>query len=58
MLAWFLVYEAIDRIVAGPKNVGFLMFMIDAFGLVVNIIVAFLLAHHLNKHSDTDNLET
>nr|KYP38826.1 Metal tolerance protein A2 [Cajanus cajan] len=44
LLAGILVYEAIDRIIAGPKNVdGFLMFLVSAFGLAVNIIMALLL---------------
>ncbi|XP_014521632.1 metal tolerance protein 1 [Vigna radiata var. radiata] len=46
LLAGILVYEAIDRIIAGPKSVdGFLMFLVSAFGLVVNIIMALLLGH-------------
>ncbi|XP_027335030.1 metal tolerance protein 1-like isoform X1 [Abrus precatorius] len=46
LLAGILVYEAIDRIIAGPKSVdGFLMFLVAAFGLVVNIIMALLLGH-------------
>ncbi|CAJ1950557.1 unnamed protein product [Sphenostylis stenocarpa] len=52
LLAGILVYEAIDRIVAGPKSVnGFLMFLVSAFGLVVNIIMALLLGHdHSHGH--------
>ncbi|WVZ17575.1 hypothetical protein V8G54_010557 [Vigna mungo] len=51
-LAGILVYEAINRIIAGPKSVnGFLMFLISAFGFVVNIIMALLLGHnHGHKH--------
>ncbi|XP_061340891.1 metal tolerance protein 1-like [Gastrolobium bilobum] len=46
LLAGILVYEAIDRIVAGPREVdGFLMFLVAAFGLAVNIIMAVLLGH-------------
>nr|AFK39070.1 unknown [Lotus japonicus] len=46
LLAGILVYEATDRMIAGPKDVdGFLMFMVAAFGLVVNILMAFLLGH-------------
>ncbi|QCE02483.1 solute carrier family 30 [Vigna unguiculata] len=46
LLAGILVYEAIDRIIAGPQSVdGFLMFLVSAFGLVVNIIMALLLGH-------------
>ncbi|WJX28139.1 Metal tolerance protein 1 [Trifolium repens] len=46
LLAGILVYEAISRLIAGPQNVdGFLMFVVAAFGLVVNIIMAFVLGH-------------
>jgi len=46
LLAGIIVYEAIDRLIAGPQNVdGFLMFSVAAFGLVVNIIMAVLLGH-------------
>jgi zinc transporter 2 len=46
LLAGILVYEAIARLIAGPQNVdGFLMFVVAAFGLVVNIIMAFVLGH-------------
>ena len=46
LLAGILVYEAIDRMVAGPREVdGFLMFLVSAFGLVVSIIMAVLLGH-------------
>ncbi|RYR54851.1 hypothetical protein Ahy_A06g030112 [Arachis hypogaea] len=31
---------AVDRMVAGPREDGFLMFLVSAFGLVVNIIMA------------------
>ncbi|KAG5009005.1 hypothetical protein AAZX31_07G048000 [Glycine max] len=53
LLAGILVYEAIDRIIAGPKNVdGFLMFLVSAFGLVVNIVMALLLGHdHGHRHA-------
>ncbi|XP_047173407.1 metal tolerance protein 1-like [Vigna umbellata] len=51
LLAGILVYEAIDRIIAGPKSVdGFLMFLVSAFGLVVNIIMALLLGHDHGHH--------
>ncbi|KAK7275448.1 hypothetical protein RIF29_16565 [Crotalaria pallida] len=46
LLAGILVYEAIDRIISGPREVdGFLMFLVSAFGLVVNIVMALLLGH-------------
>ncbi|PNY06412.1 metal tolerance protein A2-like [Trifolium pratense] len=46
LLAGILVYEAISRLIAGPQNVdGFLMFVVAAFGLVVNIIMALVLGH-------------
>lgn len=52
LLAGIIVYEAIDRLIAGPQNVdGFLMFSVAAFGLVVNIIMAVLLGHdHGHAH--------
>ncbi|XP_061359236.1 metal tolerance protein 1-like isoform X2 [Gastrolobium bilobum] len=54
LLAGILVYEAIERIVAGTHEVnGFLMFIVAAFGLVVNIIMALLLGHdHGHGHND------
>ncbi|XP_058763081.1 metal tolerance protein 1-like isoform X1 [Vicia villosa] len=46
LLAGIIVYEAIDRLITGSKNVdGFIMFLVAAFGLVVNIIMAVLLGH-------------
>ncbi|KAL5062057.1 hypothetical protein RYX36_023794 [Vicia faba] len=44
-LIWLLVgtiaYEAIDRLITGSKKVDkFIMFLVAAFGLVVNIIMA------------------
>ncbi|PON97199.1 Cation efflux protein [Trema orientale] len=46
LLAGILVYEAIVRLIhkTGEVN-GFLMFVVAAFGLVVNIIMALLLGH-------------
>ena len=54
LLAGILVYEAIERIVSGTHEVnGCLMFIVAAFGLVVNIIMALLLGHdHGHGHSD------
>lgn len=46
LLAGILVYEAIVRIIHDPGEVqGFLMFLVSAFGLVVNVFMAFLLGH-------------
>lgn len=57
LLAGILVYEAIARIVDGSREVnGFLMFLVSAFGLVVNIIMAVLLGHdHGHGHDDHDH---
>ncbi|RYR02785.1 hypothetical protein Ahy_B06g081608 isoform A [Arachis hypogaea] len=60
LLAGILVYEAIQRIISGTREVnGFLMFLVAAFGLVVNIIMAFLLGsdhdHHGTKHTKKDS---
>ncbi|KAK4268942.1 hypothetical protein QN277_022166 [Acacia crassicarpa] len=54
LLAGILVYEAIVRIIDGSHKVnGFLMFLVAAFGLVVNIIMAVLLGHdHGHGHDD------
>ncbi|MED6158642.1 Metal tolerance protein 1 [Stylosanthes scabra] len=60
LLAGILVYEAIQRIISGTRDVnGFLMFLVAAFGLVVNIIMALLLGHsHSHGHStDHDHTE-
>ncbi|EOA27251.1 hypothetical protein CARUB_v10023370mg [Capsella rubella] len=55
LLTGILVYEAIIRIVTETSEVnGFLMFLVSAFGLVVNIIMAVLLGHdhgHSHGHS-------
>lgn len=46
LLAGILVYEAIARLIHDTGEVkGFLMFIVSAFGLVVNIIMALLLGH-------------
>lgn len=53
LLAGILVYEAIDRLIDGTTAVnGFLMFIVAAFGLVVNIAMALLLGHdHGHGHA-------
>lgn len=46
LLAGILVYEAVVRIINETGDVdGFLMFVVSAFGLVVNIIMALVLGH-------------
>ncbi|XP_042022486.1 metal tolerance protein 1-like [Salvia splendens] len=46
LLTGILVYEAIVRLVQETGEVqGFLMFLVSAFGLLVNIIMAVLLGH-------------
>ncbi|XP_010523839.1 PREDICTED: metal tolerance protein 1-like [Tarenaya hassleriana] len=52
LLTGILVYEAIVRLVNETQPVdGFLMFLVAAFGLVVNIIMAVLLGHdHSHGH--------
>ncbi|XP_061996991.1 metal tolerance protein 1-like isoform X2 [Rosa rugosa] len=52
LLAGILVYEAIVRMINNTSNVnGFLMFLVAAFGLVVNIGMAVLLGHdHGHDH--------
>ncbi|KAF5460466.1 hypothetical protein F2P56_020331 [Juglans regia] len=59
LLAGILVYEAIARIINDTGEVqGFLMFVVAAFGLVVNIAMALLLGHdhghggHGHGHGD------
>lgn len=52
LLAGILVYEAVLRLIheTGEVN-GFLMFVVSAFGLVVNIIMALVLGHdHAHAH--------
>lgn len=55
LLAGILVYEAIARLIHDTGEVqGFLMFVVSAFGLVVNVIMALLLGHdhgHGHGHS-------
>ncbi|XP_065860029.1 metal tolerance protein 1 isoform X2 [Euphorbia lathyris] len=57
LLAGILVYEAIVRLIHDTGDVdGFLMFLVAAFGLVVNIIMAFLLGHdHGHGHGHDDH---
>ncbi|KAJ7975488.1 metal tolerance protein 1-like [Quillaja saponaria] len=52
LLAGILVYEAIARIIYDTGEVqGFLMFLVSAFGLLVNIAMALLLGHdHGHSH--------
>ncbi|XP_059640214.1 metal tolerance protein 1-like [Cornus florida] len=73
LLAGILVYEAIARIIHNTGEVqGFLMFIVSAFGLVVNVVMALLLGHdhshghghdhghdgHDNSHEGTDNIRS
>ncbi|KAM7472361.1 hypothetical protein LguiA_010544 [Lonicera macranthoides] len=55
VLAGILVYEAIVRLIHDTGKVnGFLMFLVSAFGLLVNIIMALVLGHdhgHSHGHS-------
>ncbi|KAF3680966.1 Metal tolerance protein 1 [Capsicum annuum] len=55
LLAGILVYEAIARLIHDTGEVqGFLMFVVSAFGLAVNLIMALLLGHehgHSHGHS-------
>lgn len=61
LLAGILVYEAIVRMIHNTSEVnGFLMFLVAAFGLVVNIGMAVLLGHdhghgHGHGHDDHDH---
>lgn len=61
LLAGILVYEAIQRIISGVQEVnGLVMFVVAAFGLVVNIIMAVLLGHdhghaHGHAHDEHDH---
>ncbi|KAK5812078.1 metal tolerance protein 1-like [Gossypium arboreum] len=52
LLAGILVYEAIARLIHDTGEVqGFLMFVVSAFGLVVNVAMAILLGHdHGHQH--------
>ncbi|GAB4858110.1 Metal tolerance protein 1 [Ancistrocladus abbreviatus] len=55
LLAGILVYEAVVRIIDDTGEVqGFLMFIVAAFGLVVNVLMAVLLGHdHSHGHYDS-----
>ncbi|KAJ8748519.1 hypothetical protein K2173_003418 [Erythroxylum novogranatense] len=56
LLAGILVYEAIVRLIHDTGSVnGFLMFIVAAFGLVVNIIMALLLGHNHGHGDDGHN---
>ncbi|RVW95464.1 Metal tolerance protein 1 [Vitis vinifera] len=66
LLVRILVYEAIVRLIHDTGEVnGFLMFLVATFGLVVNIMMAFLLGHdhahgghghdHGHSHNDHDH---
>ncbi|XP_051137650.1 metal tolerance protein 1-like [Andrographis paniculata] len=51
LLAGILVYEAIVRLIHDTGEVqGFLMFVVSAFGLLVNVIMAILLGHDHGHH--------
>lgn len=49
---WILVYEAIVRLINDTGEVdGFLMFLVAAFGILVNIVMALVLGHdHGHDH--------
>ncbi|XVF53204.1 hypothetical protein PTKIN_Ptkin05aG0081700 [Pterospermum kingtungense] len=56
LLAGILVYEAIARLIHDTGEVqGFLMFVVSAFGLVVNIAMALLLGHDHGHHHGHDH---
>ncbi|XP_073315953.1 metal tolerance protein A2-like isoform X2 [Primulina huaijiensis] len=59
LLAGILVYEAIFRLMHETGEVqGFLMFLVSAFGLLVNVIMAILLGHdhgHGHGHGNGHN---
>ncbi|XP_010544878.1 PREDICTED: metal tolerance protein 1 [Tarenaya hassleriana] len=59
LLTGILVYEAIVRLVNEKEPVdGFLMFLVAAFGLAVNIVMAVLLGHdhgHGHDHHNHDH---
>ncbi|XWS61489.1 hypothetical protein CRYUN_Cryun07bG0130100 [Craigia yunnanensis] len=56
LLAGILVYEAIARLIHDTGEVqGFLMFLVSAFGLVVNIAMALLLGHDHGHHHGHDH---
>ncbi|KAF2315152.1 hypothetical protein GH714_038272 [Hevea brasiliensis] len=59
LLAGILVYEAIARLIDDTGDVnGFVMFIVAAFGLVVNVIMALLLGHDHGHGHDDHNHET
>ncbi|XP_022722168.1 metal tolerance protein 1-like [Durio zibethinus] len=56
LLAGILVYEAIARLIHDTGEVqGFLMFVVSAFGLVVNVAMALLLGHDHGHHHGHDH---
>ncbi|XP_054796034.1 metal tolerance protein 1-like [Prosopis cineraria] len=57
LLTGILVFEAIQRLIAGTHEVnGLLMFLVSTFGLLVNIIMALLLGHnHRHGHGEHDH---
>lgn len=62
LLAGILVYEAIVRIIHHTGEVqGFLMFVVSAIGLVINVVMAILLGHdhghsgHSHDHGGHDH---
>ncbi|XP_051114813.1 metal tolerance protein 1-like [Andrographis paniculata] len=57
LLTGILVYEAIVRLIHDEGEVqGFLMFLVSAFGLLVNIVMAILLGHdHGHSHHGHDH---
>ncbi|CAF1798798.1 unnamed protein product [Brassica napus] len=57
LLTGILVYEAIIRLLTETSEVdGFLMFLVAAFGLLVNIVMAVLLGHdHGHSHGHGHN---
>ncbi|XWS50198.1 hypothetical protein CRYUN_Cryun12cG0068300 [Craigia yunnanensis] len=57
LLAGILVYEAIARLIHDTGEVqGFLMFVVAAFGLVVNIAMALLLGHDRGHGHDHNHV--
>ncbi|XP_044503494.1 metal tolerance protein 1 isoform X2 [Mangifera indica] len=56
LLAGILVYEAIYRLIHNTGEVnGFLMFLVATFGLLVNIVMAFVLGHDHGHSHDNDH---
>lgn len=59
LLAGILVYEAIIRLIQDTGEVdGFLMFIVSAFGLVVNVIMALVLGHNHGHDHDHGHAHT